>query len=116
MSKLAGHYKKMATHGWPHTAHDEIMSKFVSSFIPAHQNYWAEVEVYYGAETRRVDIVIENENEAYILVEVKSEPNEVDKAIGQVLEYRVLFGETYGVSKRKISAGIACPSFHSFDQ
>jgi hypothetical protein len=90
------------------------MSKFIRSFIPANRNYWTEVEVYHGTEMRRVDIVIEDENEAYTLVEVKSEPNEVDKAIGQILEYKVLFGERYGVSKGKISVGIVCPSFHPF--
>jgi len=102
----------MATHGWPPTAHDEVMSMFLRSFIPPNKNYWTEVEVYDGTEMRRVDIVIEDDNEGYTLIEVKSEPNEVDKAIGQILKYKVLFGERYDVSEDKVSVGIVCPSFY----
>ena len=45
-----------------------------------------------------------------MLVEVKVGPNELDKAIGQIMRHRNLFARQNQVDQTSIRMGIACPS------
>ncbi len=56
-----------------------------------------------------IDLVFLDKNGAYLLVEVKVKPDEIDKAIGQVLRHRDLFAKQNFIEKEKLRVGIACP-------
>jgi len=45
----------------------------------------------------------------YLLVEVKVKPEEIDKAIGQILRHRSLFASQNFLQPEKIRTAIACP-------
>lgn len=56
-----------------------------------------------------VDLVFNDRDSALLLVEVKVEPNELDKAIGQILRHRKLFATQNRIPEPSIRMGIACP-------
>ncbi len=64
-----------------------------------------------------VDLVFEDRMGRSLLVEVKVGPDELDKAAGQILRYRQLFGQQNSIPKASVRVGIACPyvpqQFHS---
>jgi len=56
-----------------------------------------------------VDLVFDDRDGAPLLVEVKVEPDELDKAIGQILRHRKLFATQNRIPDPSIRMGIACP-------
>ncbi len=56
-----------------------------------------------------IDLLFEDCEGRPLLVEVKVEPNELDKAIGQVLRHRHLFAQQNRLDETSIRVGIACP-------
>lgn len=56
-----------------------------------------------------VDLVFNDRDGAPLLVEVKVEPHELDKAIGQILRHRKLFATQNRIPEPSIRTGIACP-------
>jgi Endonuclease NucS C-terminal domain len=62
-------------------------------------------------EFGRVDLVFKDRNGCYLLVEVKVNPTEIAKAIGQVLMHRHLFALQNGIERKKVRAAVACPYF-----
>ncbi len=109
--EVKGHYKSMAVHK-PPTLHDKIVMKFLKVYIPPEKDYYTSVEVYDAAKTGQVDIVIEEQENTYNLIEVKTKPEQLDEAIGQILRYKFSFADRYKVKKERLSTGIVCPSFY----
>ncbi len=60
-------------------------------------------------ESGYVDLVFEKTDGSYLLVEVKVKPDEIDKAIGQIMRHRELFSTQGALDKSRISIAIACP-------
>ncbi len=60
-------------------------------------------------EVGYVDLVFIGGNGTYLLVEVKGKPEEIDKAIGQILKHRSLFASQNLLQPKKIRIAIACP-------
>jgi hypothetical protein len=60
-------------------------------------------------EVGYVDLVFIGEDGTYLLVEVKIKPEEIDKAIGQILRHRSLFASQNFLQPEKIRMAIACP-------
>ena len=56
-----------------------------------------------------VDLMFQDSAGSYLLVEVKVTPQEIDKAIGQILKHRELFAEQNNLDKRRVRLAIACP-------
>jgi len=56
-----------------------------------------------------IDLVFLDKSGTYLLVEVKVKPDEIDKAIGQVLRHRDLFARQNFLERNKLRIGIACP-------
>jgi len=61
-------------------------------------------------ESGFIDLVFEDSDGRPLLVEVKAAPNELDKAIGQIMRHRHLFARQNQVDETSIRMGIACPS------
>jgi hypothetical protein len=57
-----------------------------------------------------IDLVFEDSDGHTLLVEVKVGPNELDKAIGQIMRHRYLFARQNRVDETSIRMAIACPS------
>jgi len=60
-----------------------------------------------------VDLVFRDKEGYHLLVEVKVNPEEIDKAIGQVLRHQELFSKQNFVKKERLRIGIACPFISS---
>jgi hypothetical protein len=56
-----------------------------------------------------VDLVFTDGRGRTLLVEVKVGPDELDKAVGQVLRHRHLFANQNGLQESTVRVGIACP-------
>lgn len=56
-----------------------------------------------------IDLLFEDRKARWLLVEVKSGPDELDKAIGQVLRHRHLFARQNGLSKDTIRIAVCSP-------
>ncbi len=56
-----------------------------------------------------VDLVFNDCDGAPLLVEVKVEPDELDKATGQILRHRKLFATQNRIPEPSIRIGVACP-------
>ena len=54
-----------------------------------------------------VDLIFQDSTGRPLLLEVKVDPSELDKAIGQILRHRHLFGQQNHI--RSVRVGIACP-------
>jgi RecB family endonuclease NucS len=57
-----------------------------------------------------IDLVFEDCEGRTLLVEVKVGPNELDKAIGQIMRHRYLFAQQNRVDETSVRMAIACPS------
>jgi len=60
-------------------------------------------------EVGYVDLVFMDRDGTYLLVEVKVKPEEIDKAIGQILRHRLLFASQNLLQPEKIRMAIVCP-------
>lgn len=60
-------------------------------------------------EVGYVDLVFMDRDGRYLLLEVKVKPEEIDKAIGQILRHRSLFASQNFLQSEKIRVAIACP-------
>lgn len=60
-------------------------------------------------ESGYIDLVFEKTEGSYLLVEVKVKPDEIDKAIGQVMRHRELFAAQNALDKSRIAIAVACP-------
>lgn len=56
-----------------------------------------------------VDLVFTDSCGRTLLVEVKVGPDELDKAVGQILRHRYLFASQNGLQESTVRVGIACP-------
>lgn len=56
-----------------------------------------------------IDLVFEDRHGRTLLVEVKVEADELDKAIAQILRHRYLFARQNNMEESSIRIGIACP-------
>jgi len=56
-----------------------------------------------------VDLVFTDRSSRTLLVEVKVGPEELDKAVGQILRHRYLFASQNGLQEPAVRVGIACP-------
>ncbi len=56
-----------------------------------------------------VDLLFEDGAGRPLLVEIKVEPPELDKAIGQILRHQYLFAHQNSIPKDSVRVGIACP-------
>lgn len=56
-----------------------------------------------------VDLVFNDRSGQTLLVEVKVGPDELDKAVGQILRHRYLFASQNGLQESAVRVGIACP-------
>jgi len=56
-----------------------------------------------------VDLVFNDRSGRTLLVEVKVGPDELDKALGQILRHRYLFASQNGMQESAVRVGIACP-------
>lgn len=56
-----------------------------------------------------IDLVFKDQNSSYLLVEVKVKPEEIDKAIGQVLRHKYFFVSQNFLVADKVRVAIACP-------
>lgn len=55
-----------------------------------------------------IDVVFRRADGGYLLVEVKGKPEELDKAIGQILRHRRLFAAQNRLSEGQVAMAIAC--------
>jgi hypothetical protein len=60
-------------------------------------------------EVGYIDAVLQDKDSRYMLLEVKVRPEEIDKAIGQVLRQKELFCSQNFVDPIAVRVGIACP-------
>lgn len=56
-----------------------------------------------------IDLVYEDRDGRPLLIEVKVGPDELDKAVGQILRHRELYSRQNAINAEKIRLGIACP-------
>ncbi|MFQ5853212.1 MAG: HTH domain-containing protein [Candidatus Binatia bacterium] len=56
-----------------------------------------------------IDAVFQKADGGYLLVEVKGKPEELDKAVGQILRHRQLFAAQNSLDERRVDVAIACP-------
>jgi len=56
-----------------------------------------------------IDAVFRKADGGYLLVEVKVKPEELDKAVGQILRHRRLFVAQNGIEEARVDVVIACP-------
>jgi hypothetical protein len=56
-----------------------------------------------------IDAVFQKVDGGYLLVEVKGKPEELDKAVGQILRHRTLFVAQNGLEEERVEVAIACP-------
>jgi len=75
----------------------------------------SDVQVSQGIEVGFIDLVFEDSNGRPLLVEVKVDGDEMDKAVGQILRHRYLYAVQNRIPKSEIRLGICCqyvpPSF-----
>ncbi len=57
-----------------------------------------------------VDLIFDDRSGQALLVEIKVKPEELDKAIGQILRHRHLFVQQNNIEPTSVRVGIACPS------
>jgi RecB family endonuclease NucS len=93
--------------------HKELVDHIVKNpdvLEPGLRLYDSNVHVSHEfGEVGYVDLVFIGRDGTYLLVEVKVKPEEIDKAIGQILRHRLLFASQNFLQPEKIRIAIACP-------
>lgn len=95
------------------TKHEEIAEKIIQNSNMLEDGLYFEgrnvqVSQDFG-ELGYIDLIFRDKGNRFLLIEVKVKPEEIDKAIGQIMRHRKLFIKQNLVTSESVRIAIACP-------